>query len=125
MCPPPPSQRRGGVRPPGGAWRKGHSRVAELQGEPPLRFLLVALRQEAQELGFEDGLQEAVVFLLVEDKQVVLQGAGKGNGGQPKFRAALPRKEDSTQTSGSVSSFCRSLCELHQSDKWRGYKSHP
>lgn len=57
-----------------------HSRVVKLERQLPLRFLLEAASQQADELRFEDALQQAVVLLLVQDHEVVLHRTEKNNG---------------------------------------------
>lgn len=59
----------------------GGVRVAEGEGQGPPRRLLEALAQEADELGLEDALQEAVGGVLLEDEEVVLSRAGGGRTG--------------------------------------------
>lgn len=54
-----------------------YSQVVELEGQLLLGFLLETLDQQTQELGFEDALKNAVVLLLVDDEDVVLQGADR------------------------------------------------
>lgn len=51
-----------------------------LEGEAQLGAgeLLVALAQEADQLRLEDGLQEIVGIVLVEDEEIILPGAGGG-----------------------------------------------
>lgn len=58
-------------------WARFYSQVVELEGQLLLGFLLEALDQQTQELGFEDALKNAVVLLLVDDEDVVLQGADR------------------------------------------------
>lgn len=56
-------------------------RVAEGEGQGPPRCLLEALAQEADELGLEDALQEAVGHVLLENEKVVLPRAVGAGGG--------------------------------------------
>ena len=57
-------------------------RVAEGEGQGPPHRLLEALAQEADELGLEDALQEAVGRVFLQDEEVVLPRAGGGAGGK-------------------------------------------
>lgn len=66
-----------------GSWGGvGGVRVAEGEGQGRPRRLLVALAQEADELGLEHALQEAVGGVLLQDEEVILPGAGQVEGGK-------------------------------------------
>lgn len=50
-------------------------RVVELERQLPPSFLLEPSGQQADELRLENALQQAVVLLLMQDDEVILQGA--------------------------------------------------
>lgn len=52
-------------------------RVIELERQLPLGLLLKPTSQQADELGLEDALQQAVVLLLVQDHEIILHRAEK------------------------------------------------
>lgn len=54
-----------------------YSQVVELERQLLLGLLLVPFDQQTQELGFEDALKDAVILLLVDDEDVVLQSAAR------------------------------------------------
>lgn len=52
------------------------SQVVELERQrSPPRLLLVTFEQQTEELRLKDALEDAVILLLVDYEQVVLQGA--------------------------------------------------
>lgn len=53
--------------------------VSERDCQFPLGHLLVAFREQAEELGLKVGLQQAVVLRLVQDEKVILSRAAENH----------------------------------------------
>lgn len=64
-------------------------RVLEGEGQLGAGELLEAFAQEADQLRLEDGLQEIVGVVLVEDEEIVLPGAGGAARGVNPAKAGL------------------------------------